>query len=83
LRYSDISGVGFVRLGSESPEIQRVIRKYGKGFESIYFDGKTDGIFENKIFVARNFLIDGFDGEVISRNTGLSIDEIREIKRNF
>lgn len=76
-----------MRLESESPEIQRVIRKYGKGFESIYFDGKADGmvdgIFKSRIAIAKNFLCDGFDDEVISRNTSLSIDKIREIKRNL
>lgn len=75
--------IEMLRLESENPEIQRVINKYGKGFESIYFDGTADGIIKGKIFVARNLLIDGFDEEVISRNTGFSIDKIREIKRKL
>lgn len=88
-----------VRLESESPEIQRVIKKYGRGFESIYFDGKADGIaevraerkakaiaegrFEGITTVARNLLVEGFDEEVISHCTGLSIDQIRELKRKL
>lgn len=75
--------IEMLRLESESPEIQRVINKYGQGFESIYFDGKADGRFDGITAVARNLLVEGFDEEVISRSTGLSIDQVRELKRKL
>ena len=83
--------IEMLRLESESPEIQRVIKKYGQGFESIYFDGKSDGIaegiaegrFDGITAVARNLLVEGFDEEVISRSTGLTIDQIRDLKRKL
>ena len=66
-------------LESENPEIQRVIEKYGQGFDIIYFDGKAD----ERIAIARNLLKDGFDEEVISRNTGLTINQVKELKRKL
>ncbi len=71
--------IEMLRLESENPEIQRVIEKYGQGFDIIYFEGKAD----EKIAIARNLLKDGFDEEVISRNTGLSINQIKELKRKL
>ena len=38
------------------------------------------GKIEGKIEVARNFLKDGISVEVIARNTGLSLEEIRSLK---
>ena len=64
---------------TKNAEVQRIIEKYGQGFDSIYFDGKTDGINEAKIEVAKNFLHEGFDIELVARNTGLSIDKIKKL----
>ena len=52
-------------------------------FHDLIAQQKADGIIENKFEVARNFLKDGFDEEVISRNTGLSLDQIKNIKRKL
>ena len=76
---------------TKDPEVERIIKKYGEGFDSIYFDGKADGFDEGfnnglddgKLQVARNFLSDGFDEDVVSRNTGISIDKIKNLKREL
>ena len=72
---------------TRDPEVERIIEKYGEGFDSIYFDGKADGFDEGfddgKLQVARNLLSDGFDEEVVSRNTGISIDKIKNLKREL
>jgi len=71
--------IEMLKTQTKNSEVQRIIDKYGEGFDVIYFDGKADG----KIEVARNLLKDGFDEEVISRNTGLSLDQIKNIKRKL
>ena len=76
---------------TKNSEVERIIKKYGRGFDVYYFDGKADGFKEGKTEgfkdgkteVAINFLKDGFDEEVISRNTGIPIDEIKELKRKL
>ena len=79
--------IEMLKTQTKNSEVQRIIDKYGEGFDVIYFDGKADGkadgIIETKFEVARNFLKDGFDEEVISRNTGLSLDQIKNIKRKL
>lgn len=42
-----------------------------------YLDGKREGRYD----VAKNLLKDGFDEEVVSRNTGISIEKIRKLKK--
>ena len=61
------------------PEVERIIEKYREGFDTIYFDGNADA----KLQIARNLLKDGFDVEVVSRNTGISIDKIKKLKREL
>ena len=68
---------------TKNPEVERIVEKYGEGFDSIYFDGKADGVTDGKIQVAKNFLEDGFNEEVVSRNTGISIDKIKNLKRKL
>ena len=46
-----------------------------------YDDGKTDGAKAEKISIAKNFLKDGISIEVISKNTGLSVEELEEINK--
>ena len=84
----ELSGmIEMLKTQTKNSEVQRIIDKYGEGFDVIYFDGKADGkadgIIETKFEVARNLLKDGFDEEVISRNTGLSLDQIKNIKRKL
>ena len=50
-------------------------------FEARYNDGITDGRDEGILQVAENFLRNGFDEEVVSINTGIPLDEIKNIKR--
>lgn len=64
---------------TKDPKVQRIIEEYGNGFDVFYLDGKADGKFD----VAINLLKDGFDEEVISRNTGIPIDKIKELKRKL
>ena len=68
-----------LKTQTKNSEVQRIIDKYGEGFDVIYFDGKADG----KVDVARNLLKEGVEEEFISRNTGLSIDQIKNIKRKL
>ena len=50
-----------------------------------YDDGKADGLEEGakaeKIEIAKNFLKDGIPIEVISKNTGLSVEELKELEK--
>ena len=72
---------------TKQSEVERIIEKYGQGFDVIYFDGKADvisqGAFDSKIEVVRNGLVNGIDEEIISKLTGFSIDQIRDIKRKL
>ena len=65
------------------PEVERIIEKYGEGFDTIYFNGRADGFDDGKIQVARNFLRKGVDEELISECTGISIDKIKNLKREL
>ena len=56
-----------------------IIKQYGRGFGLIYDDGKHDAT----IKIAKNLLKNGFSKEVVSTNTGLSINEIKNIKRKL
>ena len=75
--------IKMLKTQTNTSEVQRIIDKYGEGFDVIYFDGKADGIIENKFEVARNLLKEGVEEEFISRNTGLSLDQIKNIKRKL
>ena len=44
-----------------------------------YDDGKADGLEEGKKTIAKNLLKDGIPIEVVSRNTGLSIEELNNL----
>ena len=46
-----------------------------------YDDGKEEGLEEGKKAIAKNFLKDGIPIEVVSKNTGLSIEELEELKK--
>ena len=61
------------------PEVARIIAKYGQGFDVIYFDGKADG----KLDTAKNLLAEKVDEEIISKCTGISIDELKKLKRKL
>ena len=75
--------IDLLKTLTKNPEVERIIEKYGEGFDSIYFDGKADGFNDGKLQVARNLLRDGFDEEVVSRNAGISIDKIKNLKREL
>ena len=75
--------VEMLKTLTKNAEVERIIEKYGQGFDSIYFDGKADGINDTKIEVAKNFLANGINIELISECTGLSIDKIKNLKREL
>jgi len=75
--------IKMLKTQTKNSEVQRIIDKYGEGFDVIYFDGKADGKTDGKIEVARNLLKEGVEEEFISRNTGLSLDQIKNIKRKL
>ena len=68
-------------------EVQRIVEKYGLGFDVIYFDGKADGYedgaADSRLETAKNFLAEGVDEEIISRCTGISMDQIKQLKRKL
>ena len=64
--------IDLLKTLTKNPEVERIIEKYGEGFDSIYL-----------LQVARNLLRDGFDEEVVSRNAGISIDKIKNLKREL
>ena len=69
--------VNMLKLERENPEIMRIISKYGQGFDTIYFDGKQNGKLED----AKNFLAEGVDEKIIIRCTGISINQLKDLKR--
>ena len=71
--------IEMLKCDTEIPEIARVIKKYGRGFDVIYFDGKADG----KLETAQNCLKEGVDIEIISKCTGFTIHQLKEIKRKL
>jgi hypothetical protein len=71
--------IEMLKTQTNNPEVSRIIEKYGQGFDVIYFDGKEDG----KRDAAEKFLARGFDEEVISECTGISIDELKKLKRKL
>ena len=83
--------VELLKTLTKNAEVQRIIEKYGQGFDSIYFDGKTDGysegkndgINDTKIAVAKNLLNNDCDIEFVARNTDLPIDKIKKLKREL
>lgn len=68
---------------SNNEKIKCKIKKYGLGFDEIYLDGVYDGIAQRNEEVAKNFLADGFDEELISKCTSLPLDKIRELKKDI
>ena len=56
-------------------------------FEARYNDGRADGLADGRakgiLQVAENFLRNGCDEEVVSINTGIPLDEIKNIKRRL
>ncbi|HIT37971.1 MAG TPA: hypothetical protein IAB59_05800 [Candidatus Onthousia faecipullorum] len=46
-----------------------------------YDDGKEAGARAKEIEIAKNFLKDCIPIEVVSRNTGLSVEELEELKK--
>ena len=51
------------------------------GYDDGKADGKAEGLEEGKKIVAKNFLKDGISIEVISKNTGLSVEELEELNK--
>ena len=46
-----------------------------------YDDGKEDGLKEGKISIAKNLLKNGVSIDLVSESTGLSIEELEELKK--
>ena len=71
--------IEMLKTKTNNPEVSRIIEKYGPGFDVIYFDGREDGKRDD----AEKFLAHGVDEEIISECTGISIDELKKIKRKL
>ena len=50
------------------------------GYDDGKADGKAEGLEEEKIAIAKNFLKDGIPIDVVSKNTGLSIEELEKLE---
>ena len=72
--------IDMLKSETKNPEVERVIEKYGVGFDVIYFDGKAEGISQTNQKIAKNLIAEGFDDEFISRVTDVSKGEIRKLK---
>lgn len=87
--------IEMLKTQTKNSEVERIIEKYGQGFDVIYFDGKedgfkdgfkdgfNDGFNDGKLDVAKNLLAEGLDLNIISRNTGISINELEKLKRKL
>ena len=87
--------IEMLKAKTKNPEVERVIEKYGLGFDVIFFDGKAkgfdegfdegfdDGVSKRNHEIAKNLIAEGCDEEFISRSTSLSINEIRKLKRKL
>ena len=62
-----------------NPKIIKILEKYGPGFDEIYYNGYEDGTWQ----IARKCLEAGMDINIISRSTGISIEELEKIKRTL
>jgi hypothetical protein len=56
---------------------------FADGMSKGFADGRSKGFADAKLDHARNLLADGFDVETISRNIGISIEELEELKRKL
>jgi predicted transposase/invertase (TIGR01784 family) len=54
---------------------------FGEGKEEGFIEGEAKGRIEGKIEVAKNFIKLGFDNETIAKGTGLSLEEIEELRK--
>ena len=53
------------------------------GFDDVYLDGKYDGKIEGKLETASALLDIGIAEDIVSRCVGISINEIKEFKREL
>ena len=53
------------KIRSKNPKINRILEKYGPGFNEIYKDGYVDGRVKEKLDIAKNFLREGVDEQLI------------------
>ena len=68
--------VKMLRDDMENPKVAEIVSKYGRGYEEYYYDGIAEGVLQT---VERG-IIEGIDFEIISRMTGFSIRQIKQIK---
>ena len=76
---------------SEDEKIKNILEIYGPGFDDIYRDGKAEGINigwnngwnEANIKTTKNLLANGIDEYIISNCTGISITELKKLKREL
>ena len=68
-----------VNLLKTETKYENLDSEFGEVFEARYYDGRADGILQ----VAENLLRTGSDEEYVSLNTGIPLDEIKNIKRRL
>jgi hypothetical protein len=75
----------------KNPEVERIIEKYGSGFDVIYFDGREDGFAEgfnvglagHRHDCARKLLAHGVDEKIISECLDIPIDKLKKLKKEI
>ena len=67
----------------KNSEAERILKKYGPGFDLIYFDGKIDGINETRIEIAKNCIKNGMDIEATSECTGLPLNQVKTLQNEI
>ena len=76
-----------VNLLKTETKYENIDSEFGEVFEARYSDrradGRADGIADGILQVAENLLKNGSDEEYVSLNTGIPLDEIKNIKRKL
>ena len=65
----------------DAEEMQRKLVNSARldGYDAGVIKGKEEGAKEEKIVIAKNFIKDGIPLEIVSKNTGLSIEELNKL----
>jgi hypothetical protein len=67
----------------KNPEVERIIEKYGQGFDVIYFAGRADARAELRQNCTRKLLAHGVDEKIISECLDIPIDELQKLKKEI
>ena len=78
--YTDYLGVYDKKLHEERLRLAEIDEFYEKGFKEGFKEGYEEGVYEAKVERAKKMLQDNLDFNIISKYTGLSIEELKKLK---